>query len=682
MRDDRSDMQPKYRVIRDPVHDYVELPEDLDELIDHPLVQRLRRVTQTAHASSVFPSLTGTRFEHSLGTMHLAQSTWRGVWSRTKRASQAKFRKAVRDDLLQNADSLDPATKTWVKSDTADYDEGFETRVGVALAAVGLLHDIGHPPYSHTLEPLFDRNLLTIVDGEVTTANAAVIERLSSTVGRPFHERAGLELVRQIAAELREKDNRIPWAIVERVLQPKEYLAWDDALSQIVSSEVDTDRVDYLVRDSIRAGTQLGSFDVHRLLESLELHDVVEREPDGTSISGWRVGPGYRARTAIESLLTNRLRYHHWVLFHPHVAGANKFQDLCIQEALDIARGTTNGQLPARGIEHRRSAADDAVAMSFREVLPDLNYVTPYGHASSSLTFNRLDNRGDENVQDRDGRLLQADVDDHVITHWQKAAASVARASRQSEQISNAMRQRLDRFLALHNALIYRTPNWITVWKTEDQFSASAQRMQAQLLSRLHGLRAEVARSVGRALESDSGDFADASRNDGYTDVASPVRVAHRRLAQLIEKISSNPTTGVNELADYLLSSASARQKIANERRAADALEIRRIDDVEGFMVLGYDRVTPARNDEKAVRVWMGDAFVPLHTKSPMIKALPEISETFPRFYVFFIASTGGNLRSGKTSKYSAALRKEFETAFPRMVEALILSKLSLGDIH
>jgi HD superfamily phosphohydrolase len=60
------------RVIRDPVHGYVDVPAELDALVRSAALQRLRNISQNSRAVAGFPSMTGTRYEHALGTMHLA----------------------------------------------------------------------------------------------------------------------------------------------------------------------------------------------------------------------------------------------------------------------------------------------------------------------------------------------------------------------------------------------------------------------------------------------------------------------------------------------------------------------------------------------------------------------------------------------------------------------------------
>ncbi len=96
------------KFIKDPVHGYVEVEAELLPLLDSPPVQRLRHVKQLGFSCLVYPGANHTRFEHSLGTMHLAT-------------------------VLARHLALDPAEV-------------------LLIGAAGLLHDIGHGPFSHTSE--------------------------------------------------------------------------------------------------------------------------------------------------------------------------------------------------------------------------------------------------------------------------------------------------------------------------------------------------------------------------------------------------------------------------------------------------------------------------------------------------------------------------------------------------
>ncbi|MGA9087395.1 MAG: HD domain-containing protein, partial [Methanoregula sp.] len=119
-------MNPK--IIKDPVHGYVEVDEEILPLLDSPAVQRLRYIRQLGFSYLVYPGANHTRFEHSVGTMHLA-----GVACR-------QFGLCTEDRQL------------------------------VLVAA--LLHDVGHGPFSHASEPLMEARLGRTHDdiAEIVTA--------------------------------------------------------------------------------------------------------------------------------------------------------------------------------------------------------------------------------------------------------------------------------------------------------------------------------------------------------------------------------------------------------------------------------------------------------------------------------------------------------------------------------
>ncbi len=130
------------RVVRDPVYGYVRLPDRLAPIVDSRIFQRLRRVAQTSLTSAVYPSATGTRFEHGLGTMHVAGLAWQAAWRNAVPKVRAEFERRLEADV--------PA----LRARDTDRSE-FEEEIGLAVMAVGLLHDLGHPPFRNVLEPLY-----------------------------------------------------------------------------------------------------------------------------------------------------------------------------------------------------------------------------------------------------------------------------------------------------------------------------------------------------------------------------------------------------------------------------------------------------------------------------------------------------------------------------------------------
>lgn len=230
------------KIIKDPVHGYVEIPENLLPILDSPLLQRLRYVRQLGFSYLVYPGAHHTRFEHSLGTTFLA-----GLMTRQLELG---------------------------KEDT-----------GLVMTAA-LLHDIGHGPFSHAIEPLVEECL-----------------------GKSHHYVLDL---------LREEDTRC--LLDEAGIDPLEVASLIEgrhSLSGIIHGELDVDRMDYLLRDAHYTGAPYGTVDAHRLLRSTSLMDgqVVLHE------SGIN---------AAESLLIARTLMRPAVYFH-HVS---RIAEMMFQEAV------------------------------------------------------------------------------------------------------------------------------------------------------------------------------------------------------------------------------------------------------------------------------------------------------------------------------------------------------------
>lgn len=128
-----------YRVVSDPVYGYVQVPSRLYAAVDSPIVQRLRRVAQTSLTATVYPSATGTRFGHALGTMYLAGRAWDAAWSNASDTARCSFRVELEREV--------PLLKTALDEDRASFEE----EVRWAVMGVGLLHDLGPPAFSPRL---------------------------------------------------------------------------------------------------------------------------------------------------------------------------------------------------------------------------------------------------------------------------------------------------------------------------------------------------------------------------------------------------------------------------------------------------------------------------------------------------------------------------------------------------
>jgi len=189
----------KRKILNDPVYGFINIPSDLIfDLIEHPYFQRLRRIKQLGLTEYVYPGAVHTRFQHTLGALHLVDSAL---------------------SVLRSKGFL--------------ITEKEEEAVSIAI----LLHDIGHGPYSHTLEKV-------------------IIENYS-------HEELSLLYMKDLNEQYKGK---LDLAITIFTNQyPKKFL------HQLVSSQLDMDRLDYLSRDSFYTGVSEGVVSSDRIIKMLSV---------------------------------------------------------------------------------------------------------------------------------------------------------------------------------------------------------------------------------------------------------------------------------------------------------------------------------------------------------------------------------------------------------------------------
>lgn len=258
-----------FTVIRDPLWQNIYVEPEALRIVDTAAFQRLRRVKQLGHAHLVYPGATHTRFDHALGVYHL-------------------IRRAL--VLLDASGQL--------------ADIPAEERRLVAIA--GLLHDIGHYPFSHALEDL-DRELVPLDHEE------AALRFLNDP-----EVRAALVPLGPAASQVERVVTRLHELIVGRSTHP---------LQGLVSGSLDLDKIEYLKRDATFCGVPYGEVDVDRLLESLR----VVRDPVSGRVE---VGVAEQGLASLESLLFAKYQMFRNVYWHHAVRAATVVFQRLVREAL------------------------------------------------------------------------------------------------------------------------------------------------------------------------------------------------------------------------------------------------------------------------------------------------------------------------------------------------------------
>ncbi|MFI4984346.1 MAG: HD domain-containing protein [Rickettsiales bacterium] len=250
-----------YSTINDAIHGVMALPSEhkevLKKIIDSPNFQRLRHIKQLGLAELVYPTATHNRFSHSLGTAFIASKMIEILTHQIHDAKDAK-----KDEVLKYA------------------------IIG------GLLHDIGHGPFSHAFEALLKTENNKDADNTITHTDwtLSFLKEYED-----FLEHAGIDYKK-----------------LSELITSKEHLKADDNLNiaaDIISSQLDADRMDYLLRDSHFCGVSYGKIDLDWILNHLTVIRETAYPP--------RLGIRKKATKAVEHFLFARklmyqnISYHH-----------------------------------------------------------------------------------------------------------------------------------------------------------------------------------------------------------------------------------------------------------------------------------------------------------------------------------------------------------------------------------
>lgn len=220
--------------IRDPVHGFIKMDRWERDIINQPAFQRLRRIRQLALTHMVYPGAVHTRFEHSLGVMHVATKMYNHIVNKNREYLESKL--GFNDSGLERDKRL------------------------VRIAC--LLHDIGHPPLSHAGEGLMDINPNTEKSYKHEDYSAAIVLYKFKDVieNHPLNENHGIT-----AKEISD--------FLTGSVDLGRRLLWRN----LVVGQLDADRADYLLRDSYHIGANYGRYDLNRLLICLTISkDLVE----------------------------------------------------------------------------------------------------------------------------------------------------------------------------------------------------------------------------------------------------------------------------------------------------------------------------------------------------------------------------------------------------------------------
>jgi len=230
------------KVLKDPVHSYIHINyEVVWNCLDSKEFQRLRRIRQLGGDFQVYPTAEHSRFSHSLGVYEIVRR------------------------MVTEIKSL--------SVELSEYDK-------ICVMLAGLLHDVGHGPFSHAFEHV------TKHSHEDYTAKIIL----------------GKTELNQVLTEV---SPRLPEDIVSII----EHNHPNDILNQIISGQLDADRMDYLLRDSYFSATSYGQFDLERILRTMRVRKIDENKK--------ALVVKYTGIHSVEDYIMARYQMYWQVYYHP-----------------------------------------------------------------------------------------------------------------------------------------------------------------------------------------------------------------------------------------------------------------------------------------------------------------------------------------------------------------------------
>ncbi|WEV50817.1 HD domain-containing protein [Lactobacillus sp. ESL0731] len=249
-------------VLRDPVHGYIHIEDQvIFDLLKTKEFQRMRRIKQLGPIAYVFPGATHTRFEHNLG-----------VYELTRR---------ICDIFVKKYPTQRPGDGLW-----DDHNR-------LLVECAGMLHDIGHGPYSHTFEHLFGTN----------------------------HEKIGQKIITDPNTEINHALKQVAPNFPELVASVIAKTYPNPQVVKMISSQADADRMDYLERDAYFTGVTYGEFDLSRILQEIRPYQ------DGICFNSGGMH-------AVEDYISSRYQMYQQVYFHR----VGRSMEVLLQHLLERAK--------------------------------------------------------------------------------------------------------------------------------------------------------------------------------------------------------------------------------------------------------------------------------------------------------------------------------------------------------
>ena len=255
---------PQEKVLRDPIHDYIHIEyQVIMDLINSREFQRLRNIKQLGTLSFIFHGAEHTRFGHSLGVYEITRQ------------------------IIKHFHNNYPMETFGIN--------GWNHNEDIVTLCAALLHDVGHGAYSHTFEHLFQTN----------------------------HEQISVDIIQSEQTEIHQILKKCHHDLPNKVAQVIQKTYSNPQVVQIISSQADADRMDYLLRDAYFTGVNYGLYDLSRILY------VIRPYKDGICFKN-------SGMHAVEDYITSRYQMFNQIYFHPVSRGMESILANVLKRAKDL----------------------------------------------------------------------------------------------------------------------------------------------------------------------------------------------------------------------------------------------------------------------------------------------------------------------------------------------------------
>ena len=316
---------------RDPIHGFIDVSEDELKIINSAPFQRLRNIRQLATTYLVYHGAEHTRFGHSIGVMHLTSRVFDSITS--------KCPNLFSDNFEENEFKI-----AWYRQ---------------LLRLIGLTHDLGHAPFSHASEDLFESGIKHEDYTKLILFNTEIADHINS-IGAKFQTKYG---------EAYEITPELVWMIYEgKEVTNEKFISPDFLfLQSFMDGELDCDKMDYLLRDSHYCGVTYGKYDLDRFVSTLTAYktdDMIQLAIERGGIQ------------ALEEFILARYFMFIQVYFHKTRRFLDKSLVKCLKAILP------GGKYPENVVDYLKwddarvitliteSDAPDAVSFRNREIMP------------------------------------------------------------------------------------------------------------------------------------------------------------------------------------------------------------------------------------------------------------------------------------------------------------------------